>query len=124
VEVWEKVNVSDPEFFKTLHARYGCIACHGGTGDIDDKEAAHEGLVHDPSEGDACATCHRQVVDVQTDSLHTDLEGYHTVLQARSDEAHWDQLMITRHAANATSADPLSWKVAWQQDISSKRRRP
>ena len=94
VEVWEKINVSDPEFFKTLHARYGCTACHGGTVDIYDKDAAHEGLVRDPSKDDVCATCHRQTVEVQADSLHTDLEGYYTVLRARSDEAHWDQLMI------------------------------
>jgi hypothetical protein len=93
LEVWEKVNVSDPEFFESLHARYGCVACHGGTS-ATDKDAAHEGLVHDPSKGQACTTCHAQVVEIQSSSLHTDLEGYFTVLRQRSDEAHWDQLMV------------------------------
>jgi len=94
LEVWEKVNVSDPEFFETLHARYGCIACHGGTPGTDNKNIAHEKLVRDPSQGQACDTCHAQTVEIQSDSLHADLEGYFTVLQARSDQAHWDQLMV------------------------------
>ncbi|MFZ5915947.1 MAG: hypothetical protein ACOYZ7_03350 [Chloroflexota bacterium] len=94
LEVWEKVNVSDPEFFQTLHARYGCITCHGGVSDTPIKAQAHEGLVRDPSQGQACATCHEQDVMLVGDSLHTDLEGYYTVLRQRSDDAHWEQLMV------------------------------
>ncbi|UCC65549.1 MAG: hypothetical protein JSV36_11095 [Anaerolineae bacterium] len=94
MEVWEKVNVSNPEFFKTLHARYGCVACHGGVADAADKETAHEGLIPDPSQGQACANCHRQEVESLADSLHVDLEGYYTALRARSDDAHWDQLVV------------------------------
>jgi thiosulfate/3-mercaptopyruvate sulfurtransferase len=94
LEVWEKVYVSDPEFFQTLHARFGCIACHGGADGSGDKDAAHEGIVRDPSSGDACATCHVDEVETMADSLHADLEGYYTVLRARSDDAHWEQLMV------------------------------
>ena len=94
MEVWDKVNVKDEDFFQSLHSRYGCVACHGGTSDTDSKDAAHEGLVHDPSAGQACATCHVEIAETHENSLHKDQEGYLTVLRARSDEEHWDQLMV------------------------------
>nr|NIV30235.1 hypothetical protein [Anaerolineae bacterium] len=38
---WETVYLDNPEFLETMHGRYGCIACHGGTGDTLLKEVAH-----------------------------------------------------------------------------------
>jgi thiosulfate/3-mercaptopyruvate sulfurtransferase len=95
LEVWEKVYAGDARFLETLHGEYGCITCHGGVSGATDKGAAHEGIVRDPSgEGGTCDTCHAQEVETVRDSLHVDLEGYYTVLRQRSDEAHWDDLMV------------------------------
>jgi thiosulfate/3-mercaptopyruvate sulfurtransferase len=95
LEAWEKVFVEE-SFLATYHARFGCIACHGGTGGTDDMEVAHEGIARDPhpSNSETCQLCHAGISEAHVDSLHWDLEGYLTVLSQRSDEAHWDQLMV------------------------------
>ena len=88
-----KVYLDDESFFETLHARFSCITCHGGTAGVDDMEVAHEGMVRDPDSTEACALCHAEITDTHADSLHQDLGGYLTVLAARSDEQTWPQLM-------------------------------
>jgi thiosulfate/3-mercaptopyruvate sulfurtransferase len=95
LEAWEKVFIED-SFLATYHARFGCIACHGGTGGTDDMGLAHAGMVRDPhpTNSETCQLCHAGISEVHVDSLHYDLEGYISVLSARSDEAHWDQLMV------------------------------
>lgn len=93
LEAWEKIFVGD-EFLATYHARFGCIACHGGTEGAEDMETAHENVVRDPSSGETCELCHAEISQSHVDSLHRDLEGYKNVLAERSDEAHWDQLMV------------------------------
>jgi thiosulfate/3-mercaptopyruvate sulfurtransferase len=71
-------------FFETVHGRYGCITCHGGSGGTVDKEAAHAGLVRDPAAAEACGDCHIDQVAADQDSLHSSLAGYEIVLAARS----------------------------------------
>jgi thiosulfate/3-mercaptopyruvate sulfurtransferase len=95
VEAWKKVFV-DESFLATYHARFGCIACHGGTGGTDEMEVAHEGMVRDPhpTNSESCQLCHADISEAHVDSLHWDLEGYITVLSARSDEESWDQVMV------------------------------
>ncbi|MFO7742054.1 MAG: hypothetical protein R6X31_07055 [Anaerolineae bacterium] len=95
MEAWEKVFVEE-SFLATYHARFGCIACHGGTGGTDDMEAAHEGIVRDPhpTNSETCQLCHVELSEAHVDSLHWDQEGYMTVLAERSGEADWDQLMV------------------------------
>lgn len=88
-----KVYLQDESFFETLHARFGCITCHGGTSGVDEMEAAHEGIVRDPDSMEACGLCHAEITEAHADSLHEDLQGYLTVLAARSDEESWPQLM-------------------------------
>ncbi len=94
LEAWEKVFLGESAFLESYHARYGCIACHGGTPDVDDMEAAHEGMVPDPKPEDTCRLCHAEISEAHVNSLHYDLEGYLTVLHDRSDEEHWPQLMV------------------------------
>ena len=92
VEAWEKVFLSQESFFETVHGRYGCITCHGGTGGTGDIEAAHDGLVPDPASAEACGDCHPDQVAAEADSLHSNLGGYATALSARSAPEHMAQL--------------------------------
>jgi hypothetical protein len=94
LEAWEKVYFDNEDFFDTAHATIGCITCHGGTGGTDDMEAAHQGVVKDPDQEQACGTCHAQTVESFTENgLHWNLAGYMTVLEERSDEEHMPQVM-------------------------------
>lgn len=47
------------------HDRLGCVTCHEGDGEVEDKLSAHEGLVADPTDAefveDACLSCHHSV---------------------------------------------------------------
>lgn len=83
LEPWEKVLVSQ-DFMKTVHGSAKCTDCHGGTQSAD-KETAHAGMVADPS-GDSkqCAGCHAAQATTFSKSLHATLDGYWTVLDARS----------------------------------------
>ena len=93
LEAWEKVFLGDEGFLATFHAKFGCIACHGGSAGTDDMDAAHEGVVADPDPEQACALCHAEITEAHVNSLHYDLQGYLTVLTERSDEEHMPQLM-------------------------------
>jgi thiosulfate/3-mercaptopyruvate sulfurtransferase len=84
LEVWEKVLLDAPEFFETVHGRYGCITCHGGEGGTDDKAAAHEGVIRDPDSAQTCGACHPEQVAAESQSLHYNLAGYTAALAARS----------------------------------------
>jgi hypothetical protein len=57
LEVWEKYQVSS-DFLSSSHGSGSCVGCHGGQGRKNTKEVAHQGMVADPSDGDAGA-CHR-----------------------------------------------------------------
>ncbi|MBU0493626.1 MAG: hypothetical protein KKA73_02805 [Chloroflexi bacterium] len=56
----------EPESLQTIHGRLGCVTCHRGTGGTDDAQAAHEGLVLDPSLhfAEECLLCHRDMPEV------------------------------------------------------------
>jgi hypothetical protein len=49
----------------TPHGRLGCTACHGGEGEAENKETAHQGLVSDMSaeEPEKCMICHDDLPD-------------------------------------------------------------
>ena len=103
---WESVYLDNPEFLETMHGRYGCLACHGGTGDTLLKEVAHTDLVREPSTAGLCAECHADEVSTAGNNLHASLAGYRTVLFARSDPAHTDLLeaMIGNHCESCHTA--------------------
>jgi len=49
-----------PQPVETPHSRLDCVTCHHGDGATEDLEAAHSGVMKDPTEGDAklCVACH------------------------------------------------------------------
>lgn len=102
LEPWEKVLVS-ADFLKSSHGKFTCIDCHGGT-QANTKEKAHTGLVSDPSKSKvaACATCHAQQTAGFDKSLHVTLNGYQTVLTARSSAETKPAIdkMFGNHCAN------------------------
>ncbi|MGD8792423.1 MAG: hypothetical protein PVF47_07695 [Anaerolineae bacterium] len=64
----------DPASLETVHGSLGCITCHGGTGEMADKDAAHEGLVEDldQSHPEDCLLCHRNLPsELPEDNLRT-----------------------------------------------------
>jgi hypothetical protein len=77
--------IIDGTFADSTHGKLGCIACHGGKTGILEKEEAHEGMVADPSSGDAeaCRECHAAVVDTVQVSLHATQAGYFTAFARR-----------------------------------------
>jgi hypothetical protein len=103
LEPWEKVLVDLVKFPETVHGHIACTDCHGGV-QSNLKETAHEGLVARPSDGfpNACSDCHPDVASVYKDSLHATLDGYWTVLEARSAPEHHPQLeeMFGNHCSS------------------------
>ena len=86
LEAWQKVFISDAEFAAgPFHAQPNCIVCHGGVAGADTQQEAHVGLVPDPSSSPekVCGTCHADAVKTASSSLHFNLQGYQTVLEAR-----------------------------------------
>lgn len=55
----------ESESVVTPHGKLGCIACHGGDGQAQDKEAGHQGLIADMSAQDPekCLICHQDLPD-------------------------------------------------------------
>jgi thiosulfate/3-mercaptopyruvate sulfurtransferase len=84
LEAWEKVYVGY-EFVADVHNTQNCIGCHGGIAETDDMDAAHAGVVRDPLEESdrACSVCHTESSRLAATSLHQNLTGYHTALEAR-----------------------------------------
>ena len=57
----------EPEYLKNVHSRLGCVTCHKGDGNAQDKETAHKGLKNDPSDDESafeiCDPCHRDLAE-------------------------------------------------------------
>jgi hypothetical protein len=102
LEAWEKVFISDETFLESIHGQMGCITCHGGASGVEEKEAAHEGIVREPDSVEKCGTCHAETVAADQGSLHSNLTGYLTVLTARSTSDKMPQLeeMMANHCDN------------------------
>ncbi len=103
LEPWEKVLVSVVEFAQTEHGELSCKDCHDGTGSPE-KDAAHEGLVARPSDGDAsnCALCHKEQTSLIANNLHMSQQGYWTTLEERGADPHDPamQEMFGNHCAS------------------------
>ncbi len=109
LETWQKALVDPEAFFETMHGRYGCISCHGGSPGTGGKEAAHEGMVPAPDAAEACGDCHPEQVATQGDSLHATMAGFEAALAARSTPDKMSQLdiMVDNHCSDchATCGD-------------------
>jgi hypothetical protein len=86
LEAWEKVFLGY-EFVADVHNTQNCIGCHGGVAEAEEMDDAHEGVVRDPLEHsesvDTCRVCHTESGRLAETSLHQNLNGYHTALEAR-----------------------------------------
>lgn len=93
LEPWEKVLVDGENFTQTVHGRISCIACHSGAQSAD-KEVAHQGLIARPSADSqaTCGACHPNIAAHEATNLHSNLQGYWTVLTARSSPSRYPQL--------------------------------
>ena len=63
------------------------MECHGGFVDVATKQAAHEGMVRDPSEDPKryCGECHAEIAQASLTSLHTTLAGEKLAIETRAD---------------------------------------
>ena len=103
LEPWEKVLVSMEDFGETVHGQINCVTCHNGI-QSDEKEIAHTDLITKPSNdpGQFCGECHPDIVTHSENNLHSNLDGYWTVLDERSGTTdHADlQEMFGNHCAS------------------------
>ena len=101
LEPWEKVLINE-DFLSSTHGSQSCESCHGGN-QAALKEDAHTGMIADPSgEPAKCNACHQDVADQSAMSLHSNLAGYWTVLDKRSDPSKKAQMeeMFGNHCSS------------------------
>lgn len=91
MEGWEKVILGSETFTDTIHGELGCVTCHGGNGRTDDKETAHVDMRREPTAGEACDQCHTDMHN-DANSLHSNLTGYYTIIQARASDETWPHI--------------------------------
>lgn len=99
----------------TLHGRLGCVTCHDGIGTTQNVDAAHEGLVTDPSHPENastyCMPCHEEL---PSEFPEHSLRAPHDEILAgirrfRSGEASTDVCSCSNcHGSVAHSVDPLT----------------
>jgi hypothetical protein len=84
-EAWEKVFIDWPKLDNTVHGHIACVDCHGGQ-NVDDKQAAHQGMVRNPSADpqSTCGDCHKDIVQNYDENLHVNLQGFSTKVLQRS----------------------------------------
>jgi len=96
-------SVHGPDFAGDIPHQLTCQHCHGGAADFsfETMEQAHVGMVPDPSRpgmpvgclncheagftDSACEACHSEIAAATENSLHTNLWGYKTAIEARCD---------------------------------------
>ena len=75
-------------FVTESHAVLSCYDCHAGVAGEETKEAAHTGMIADPSDAAAsanvCTPCHQDVAELFEGSLHYTMNGYISTFEARS----------------------------------------
>jgi hypothetical protein len=82
LEAWEKVLVSDKSLPDSAHGALTCTGCHGGDSGAADKDAAHVGLVWDPS-AQTCGSCHEDIATTDATGLHATVSGMTIALADR-----------------------------------------
>jgi thiosulfate/3-mercaptopyruvate sulfurtransferase len=101
LELYEKIYVS-PDFLETEHGQLPCESCHGGDPRESDWQAAHRGVVKDPSFPDSsasCGQCHEDICASAHQSLHYTLAPFERVLAQRmgdTDKARQAELTAAR----------------------------
>lgn len=102
---WEKVHIDAEkidQFLNSTHGKIPCEDCHGGEPEIlgenneEHMNAAHTGLIHEPSSPEyveeTCGFCHANIVDVNKTSMHANLWGEKNFLAERAGVKSYDAL--------------------------------
>jgi hypothetical protein len=87
LEPYEKVLIDDDFFEEDLHGGIACEDCHGGNPQATGMEAAHKGLIGDPTYPDpskACGECHEAVVANNATNPHVSLHSYKRIIGMRA----------------------------------------
>jgi len=106
----------EPSSLLTTHGRLGCVTCHKGNGTAESKEAAHTGLLADPSIAalSKCLLCHRSLPDViPGDRLRTP----HGLIIKRTVEGTCDVYCSDCHGGVGHGFDPVSGKVICSMSV-------
>ncbi|UCC65552.1 MAG: hypothetical protein JSV36_11110 [Anaerolineae bacterium] len=99
------------ESLAMVHGRLGCVTCHGGNGETEDKAAAHEGLILDlsASRHRDCITCHTDLPDaIPGDRLRV---PHGMVADRIQHDESCDVSCSDCHGAVGHGFDPLSGEV-------------
>jgi hypothetical protein len=102
----------EPESVRTDHGSLGCVACHRGDGEAEDKEAAHAGLVLDISEDEPqmCVICHH---DLPQKLSEDELLIPHELVEYRISHGQESTLFCSDcHGRVGHGFDPVSGGVA------------
>jgi Ni/Fe-hydrogenase subunit HybB-like protein len=97
----------------SAHIGVGCVTCHWGSGGTADVDAAHAGLIPNPTRGDfeACLACHHDMPDVfPRDRLQT---PHNDVVHGHEVDMHCSDC----HGGVAHSVDPMSSELICPMDV-------
>ena len=102
----------EPESVRTNHGSLGCVACHGGDGEADDKEAGHTGLMLDitQEQPEQCVICH---LDLPGKIAENELLIPHELVESKI--VHGEQGVLycsDCHGRVGHGFDPVSGEVA------------
>jgi len=79
----------NPSFLKTRHGKIPCQTCHQGNPLGSSWQAAHQGIVRDPTFPDAdkaCGACHGGITSTAKNSLHYTLAPFTSTIRARANK--------------------------------------
>ncbi|MDP2106068.1 MAG: rhodanese-like domain-containing protein, partial [Desulfobulbaceae bacterium] len=93
-DLFENVLVKE-DFLKTAHGKIACFKCHKGDPLADTPEAAHQGMITDPTltmSTEVCGSCHQEITQTASQSLHASPNASLAALRARCSEEQWQTL--------------------------------
>ncbi len=95
-DLYEKILVHE-DFLSTPHGQIPCQLCHLGDPDSSDPEAAHRGMVADPSinSEDTCGQCHGDITESAINSLHINPAPLYNSIDKRCSKEQADTLKDT-----------------------------
>jgi thiosulfate/3-mercaptopyruvate sulfurtransferase len=96
-DLYENVLVKEA-FLNTAHGKIACSKCHQGDPRAETPEAAHQGMIKDPSLAGAqenCGPCHPEITRTASHSSHAAMESSLSSLRARCTPEQWQALNNT-----------------------------
>lgn len=87
MEPYERLFVDEDFLEEDVHGRMiSCVKCHGGDPEDNNWKTAHKGIIRDPSYPDpskTCGTCHNEITQKNSKSLHITLLPYKNKMHIR-----------------------------------------